>query len=187
EHPPVVTLGRQVEVARRSLRASPEELAERGFDLEETDRGGNVTVHGPGQLVCYPIIKLSDFNLTVGAYVKRLQTVVIDAIARCSLHGQLDPSAVGVWVKDPRIDTTAKICAIGVRVKRGVTMHGLALNVNIDLSLFDVIVPCGLEGRPVTSMRRMLGPAGPNMDHVKWLMKQSITNTFESNPAVPLV
>jgi len=187
EHPPVVTLGRQVEAARRSLRVTPDQLVELGYQLEETDRGGNITIHGPGQLVCYPIIRLNDFGLTVGGYVKRLQQVVIDAIARCGVHGQLDPSAVGVWANDPRANALAKVCAIGVRVKRGVTMHGLALNVGIDLSLFDVIVPCGLEGRPVTSMRRLCGVSAPTMDHMKWLLKQSIVSSFEANTAVPLV
>lgn len=187
EHPPVVTLGRQVEAARRSLRVTQEELVERGYQLEETDRGGNITVHGPGQLVCYPIFRLNDFGMAVGGYVKKLQQSVIDAIARCGVHGQLDPAAIGVWAKDPRTEMLSKVCAIGVRVKRGVTMHGLALNVNIDLSLFDVIVPCGLEGRPVTSMRRLLGAMGPTMDHMKWLMKQSLVSTFETNTAVPLV
>ena len=99
----------------------------------------------------------------------------------------LDPAAVGVWAKDAKVGELAKVCAIGVRVKRGVTMHGLALNVGIDLSLFDVIVPCGLEGRPVTSMRRLCGVSAPTMDHMKWLMKQSIVSTFEANSTVPLV
>lgn len=185
EHPPVITLGRQVDVARRSLRYSETELRAAGYDVVETDRGGNVTLHAPGQLVCYPILRLNQFRLTVGGYVKLLEHAVINAIARCGVHGRLDPQAVGVWVRD-RHEQESKVCAIGVRVRRGVTLHGFALNVETDLSLFDAIVPCGISDRSVTSLRRLLGVQSPDMSHVKWLIKQALTDRLESTHGIPL-
>lgn len=185
EHPHVITLGRQADVARRSLRVDEARLRELGYDLVETDRGGNVTYHGPGQLVAYPILRLADHRLSVGAYVRTLQDAVVDCLARCTIRAKLDPSAVGVWVDDQGID--AKICAVGVRVKRGITMHGLALNVDTDLRRFDVIVPCGLEGRPVTSMRKILGVQCPEMSQVRWLLVRSLLEAFEpSDRAIPV-
>jgi lipoyl(octanoyl) transferase len=172
EHPPVITLGRQTDLSVKNLRFTPEELREQGIDVVETDRGGNVTFHGPGQLVVYPIVRLADHRLTVGNYVRVLQQAVIDCLARVTVKGYVDPGAVGVWVHDE--DQVAKICAIGVRVRRGVTLHGLALNVTTDLRYFDLIVPCGLEGRPVTNIRRVAGHHTPDMQHVKWLLGNSV-------------
>jgi lipoyl(octanoyl) transferase len=179
EHPPVITLGRQVDLSLRNLRFTREQLKEQGVDVVETDRGGNVTFHGPGQLVAYPILKLSDHRLTVGGYVKLLQQAVIDCLGRCLVRAEVDPAAVGVWAKDQ--GQLAKICAIGVRVRRGVTLHGLALNVTTDLRYFDLIVPCGLEGRPVTSIRRLAALQCPQMEHVKWLLTNSLKNLLEGN------
>lgn len=185
EHEPVVTLGRQAELARKSLRFPVDEIRGRGVDVVETDRGGNVTFHGPGQIVAYPIVRLATHKLTVGSYVRTLQEAVIDCLARCTIRGQVDPSAVGVWVQNN--GELAKICAIGVRVKRGVTMHGLALNVDIDLSYTDLIVPCGLEGRSVTSMRKILGATCPEMSHVKWLLGRSLVEAIEgTSDRIPL-
>jgi lipoyl(octanoyl) transferase len=179
EHPPVITLGRQVDLSLRNLRFTPEQLKEKGVDVVETDRGGNVTFHGPGQLVAYPIVKLADHRLTVGGYVKLLQQAVIDCLGRCLVRSEVDPTAVGVWAKDQ--GQLAKICAIGVRVRRGVTLHGLALNVTTDLRYFDLIVPCGLDGRPVTSIRRLAAMQCPQMEHVKWLLTNSLKNLLEGN------
>lgn len=175
EHPHVITLGRQTDLSLRNLRYTREELALNGIDVVETDRGGNVTYHGPGQLVAYPILRLSDHRFTVGGYVRALQEAVVDCLGRCMLKATVDPTAVGVWVED-RSAQLAKICAIGVRVRRGVTLHGIALNVETDLKYFDLIVPCGLEGRPVTSLRKILGMRAPQMEHVKWLLSNSIVN-----------
>lgn len=174
EHPHVITLGRQSDLSLRNLRYSREELTRNGIDVVETDRGGNVTYHGPGQLVCYPILKLADHRFTVGSYVRALQEGVVDCLARCMLKATIDPKAVGVWVEDR--GQLAKICAIGVRVRRGATLHGVALNVDTDLKYFDLIVPCGLEGRPVTSLRRVLGMRAPQIEHVKWLLSNSLVN-----------
>lgn len=183
EHPHVITLGRQVELSRRNLRYSIPELLENGVDVVETDRGGNVTYHGPGQVVAYPIIRLAEHRLTVGRYVAALQDAVIDCLGRCMVKGVLDPGAVGVWVEDRH--QLAKICAIGVRVKRGVSMHGVALNVETDLKYFELIVPCGLEGRPVTSLRKLLGMRAPAMQDVKWLLANALVAQL-SNTNVPL-
>lgn len=183
EHPHVITLGRQIELSRRNLRYSVEELLENGVDVVETDRGGNVTYHGPGQVVAYPIIRLSEHRMTVGRYVRALQDSVIDCLGRCMIRATIDPNAVGVWVEDR--GHLAKICAIGVRIKRGVSMHGIALNVETDLKYFELIVPCGLDGRPVTSVRKLLGMRAPGMQDVKWLMANALVAQL-TNANVPL-
>jgi len=143
EHPDVVTLGRRPPVEKHLL-ATPEQLEEAGVALVHSDRGGDITFHGPGQLVAYPIIRLNDHGLSVGGYVRLLERSVIAALAELGVHAFRQDGAVGIWTEDH--GTTAKICAIGVRIRRGVSMHGLALNVRTDLSRFDLIVPCGLEG-----------------------------------------
>ena len=183
EHPHVITLGRQAELSRRNLRYTVEELLENGVDVVETDRGGNVTYHGPGQVVAYPIVRLADHKLTVGRYVRALQDSIIDCLGRCMVRGVIDPTAVGVWAEDR--GQLAKICAIGVRVKRGVSMHGVALNVETDLKYFELIVPCGLDGRPVTSIRKLLGMRAPSINDVKWLLGHAIVAQL-TNPNVPL-
>jgi lipoate-protein ligase B len=156
EHPPVVTLGRR-EDSVRNLLTPAEQLSERGIELVHSDRGGDITYHGPGQLVAYPIIRLSDHGLSVSGYVHRLEALVIETLKDFGIVAWTDPAAVGVWVGDQ--SSAAKICAIGVRIRRGVTLHGLALNVATDLSGFENIVPCGLNDRAVTSMEKVLGAA----------------------------
>lgn len=165
EHPPVITFGRRGECDRHLL-ADPAELDRRGVEVVPSDRGGDITFHGPGQLVAYPIIRLSDHRLSVGGYVRALQTAVIATLARFAVAGELDPAAVGVWTRQPSGER-AKICAFGVRVKRGISLHGLALNVQTDLNYFQLIVPCGLTGRAVTSLREILGARTPTMGAVK--------------------
>ncbi len=149
EHAPVYTLGRSAEAAH--LLWTRETLREKGVEVVETDRGGDITFHGPGQVVAYPIVDLRARGIGVREYVSRLEDAVIGALAGFGLAGGRDARNRGVWIGN------AKICAIGIRVSRGVTMHGLALNVNTDLSLFDGIVPCGLADADVTSMAEELG------------------------------
>ena len=163
QHPPVITMGRR-EGSAANLRVSSEFLASNGVQLVQSDRGGDITLHAPGQLVVYPIVRLIDHKLSVGGYVHGLERAVIGALADLGLSGRADPKAPGVWVAGAD-GSDAKICAIGVRVRRGVTMHGLALNINNDLSLFDLIVPCGLNGRSVTSIRQVM-QIGQNFDAV---------------------
>ena len=146
EHSHVITLGRN---ARDSnVLASTEVLARAGIEVYSADRGGDVTYHGPGQIVGYPIIDLREWKRDVVAYVRTLEQVLIDALAVFGLACGRDPAATGVWTQG------AKIAAIGVHISRWVTSHGFALNVSTDLSYFHYIVPCGLT-RPVTSLRAL--------------------------------
>lgn len=173
EHPPVVTISRR-KAAADHLLATPELLAACGVSVCETDRGGDITYHGPGQLVAYPILDLNLLNLGLHEYMRLLEQAVIDTCAAYDVRGERDPSATGVWVDG------AKIAAFGVRVRRWVSMHGLALNVRTDLSHFGLIVPCGLHGRPVTSLARVLGTACPGTEAVKARLRTSLTQRIES-------
>jgi len=164
EHPPVITFGRRAGVDRHLI-ASDEQLAKLGVEVVQSDRGGDITFHGPGQLVVYPILRLNDHRLSVGGYVHALERAVIATLAEFGIEAHADPSAVGVWTRHAGRD--AKICAIGVRIKRGVSLHGLALNIETDLRYFDLIVPCGLAGRAVTSMREVMGERTPAVEKVR--------------------
>jgi lipoyl(octanoyl) transferase len=168
EHPPVITFGRRPGIEHNIL-APAADLAKLGVDIVPSDRGGDVTFHGPGQLVAYPIIRLADHRLSVGGYVHSLEDAIIDALTTLGVPAAKDACAVGVWTPpcaDPAAPS-AKIAAIGVRVRRGVTMHGLAINVTTNLTFFSLIVPCGLTGRPVTSLQQILGANTPPMASVK--------------------
>jgi len=153
EHDPVVTVTRRPGVMDH-LVATPELLAAHGIEVHETDRGGDITYHGPGQVVVYPIVDLKRVGLRVIEYVRLLEQAVIDAIAGYGLEGVRDEAATGVWVErdGPQGKELAKVCAIGVRVRKWITLHGLAVNVRTDLSHFGLIVPCGLAGRPVARL-----------------------------------
>jgi lipoyl(octanoyl) transferase len=175
EHPPVITLGRRGDVGGHILK-SAEQLTRLGVELVESDRGGDVTFHGPGQLVAYPIVRLLDHQLSVGAYVHRLETITIETLAEWGIEGFTDPKAVGVWVTDGK--KRAKICAIGVRIRRGTTLHGLALNVDADLTGFGHIVPCGIAGGAVTSIGKILGKSAPKMPRVKQVLGERIDAAF---------
>ena len=164
EHPPVITMGRNAKSAH--ILVSAQQLAARGVEVFECDRGGDVTFHGPGQLVAYPIFDLRALpsadpsRKTMGAveFVRRLEDVLIQVCAAFGLATGRISGLTGVWTSQPE---PAKIAAIGVHISRGVTSHGLALNVNTDLTYFDLIVPCGIDSRPVTSMQKELGPSMP--------------------------
>jgi len=154
EHPPVYTLGRQADMAH--LLVPPADV---GADLEPADRGGDVTYHGPGQLVGYPIVTLPEWRdglRDVVQYVRRLETVLIGALADLGVEAGVEKGLTGVWAPT-RSGAVEKIAAIGVKVSRGRTMHGFALNVDPDLAMFGHIVPCGIRDRGVTSMTRILG------------------------------
>ena len=156
EHPPVITLGRNARLD--NVLAPPEFLAQRGVELFEIDRGGDVTVHGPGQLVAYPIFDLRSFEPKVGAveYVRRLEEVLIRTCGDYGIGTQRIKGLTGVWTYALRNKPEAKIAAIGVHISRGVTTHGFALNATTDLDFFSLIVPCGITGKPVTSIQREL-------------------------------
>jgi lipoyl(octanoyl) transferase len=165
EHEAVITVSRRPGAARHVL-AGEQALARAGVALAETDRGGDVTYHGPGQVVCYPILDLNHLGLRLHDYMRLLESSVIDACARFGLVTHRDASATGVWTGPAPSPESAKVCALGVRVRRWVSMHGLALNVSTNLEHFSLIVPCGLT-RPVTSLERALGPAAPGVAQVK--------------------
>jgi len=156
EHPPVITLGRNARLD--NVLAPPEFLAQRGVELFEIDRGGDVTFHGPGQLVAYPIFDLRSFEPKVGAveYVRRLEEVLIRTCGDYGIGTQRIKGLTGVWTYALRNKPEAKIAAIGVHISRGVTTHGFALNATTDLDFFSLIVPCGITGKPVTSIQREL-------------------------------
>ncbi len=169
EHPPVITFGRRAEDSAKHLVASRDLLAKMGVELVESDRGGDITFHGPGQLVAYPIMRLADHQLSVGAYVKALENAAMQTLAHFHIRSHLDPTAIGVWT------SVGKICALGVRIKRGISLHGIALNVTTDLSYFNLIVPCGVSGKPVTSMAQILQKNVPPIDDVKRMLVDRIT------------
>ncbi len=169
EHEPVITVSRRKN-AQTHLLAQRHELKRLGIEVEPTDRGGDVTYHGPGQLVAYPIMRLAPLKLNVGRYMRLLEKTVIDTLSTFGINTFTDPINTGVWTHDPEHEKPSKICAMGVRLKRNITMHGLALNIRTDMDHFRTIVPCGIPDRQVTSMHRILGQATPQMLQVKQVM-----------------
>jgi lipoyl(octanoyl) transferase len=163
EHPPVLTLGRNAH--RQHVVASDELLARRGISLFETNRGGDVTYHGPGQLVGYPILHLRSFTPPLGIveYLRKLEEVLIRACADYGVLTQRSPGRAGVWTMPGGAIAEKKIAALGVHVARGVTTHGFALNVTTDLKDFELIVPCGIRDRGVTSIEAE-ADATPSLD-----------------------
>jgi lipoyl(octanoyl) transferase len=153
EHPPVFTLGKSGDAS--NLLASNEELEREGASFFQTDRGGDITYHGPGQLVGYPILDLERLFTDIGLYLRSLEQTIIDTCADYRLEAGRVAGRTGVWLGEG--DDERKICAMGIRCSRWVTMHGFAFNVNTDLSYFDQIVPCGIADRSVTSLATELG------------------------------
>jgi lipoyl(octanoyl) transferase len=172
EHPPVITFGRRG-VTPQHLLASAPRLADMGVEVVESDRGGDITFHGPGQIVAYPILRLNDHRYSVGGYVHALERRVIDTLKQFDITAYTDKTAVGVLTDRNR--RPEKICAIGVRVKRGVSMHGIALNVETNLAYFDLIVPCGIAERGVTSMRKVLGDNCPTIETIRDALSQNLS------------
>jgi lipoate-protein ligase B len=166
EHPHVITLGRNGRM--ENLLASEQVLRRAGILFEETDRGGDITYHGPGQIVGYPIIDLRDWKRDVTAYVRALEQSIIDALRSFGIESGRESGATGVWTKE------GKICAIGVHISRWVTSHGFALNHTTDLSYFHYIVPCGLT-RPVTSIQAL----GLTIDRAE--IQAALVREFSSN------
>jgi lipoyl(octanoyl) transferase len=169
EHEPVYTIGRGGD--ERNLLATPERLASLGAELVRIDRGGDITFHGPGQLVAYPIVELRD-SLDLRRYVRALEAAIIATAASVGVEADRVEGRPGVWV-----DGARKLAAIGVRVRRGVTTHGLALNVSTDLAWFAEMIPCGLPDIEVTSLGRELGQA-PAMDAVADRLAGDLAEVF---------
>jgi lipoyl(octanoyl) transferase len=155
EHPPVITLGMRTDTARSNVLATPERLAELGVSLCETGRGGDVTYHGPGQLVAYPILNLKPDRADVYNYVRSLEDVMIRVSRKFAVEAGRIEGLTGAWVGN------RKIGAIGVRISRWISSHGFAYNVNTDLDYFNLIVPCGIRDYGVTSLLRELGREVP--------------------------
>ena len=149
EHPPTITVGKAGKL--ENVLVPPAELAHAGVSLILTDRGGDVTYHGPGQIVGYPILDLRERNRDAHQYVHNLEEVLIRTLVDYSIKSERDPSHAGVWVNDE------EIAALGLRIHRWITMHGFALNVNTDLNHFSLINPCGFTNKTATSMARLLG------------------------------
>jgi len=155
EHPHVITLGVKTRNDLSHVLESPQSLAAQGVELFESGRGGDVTYHGPGQLVGYPILELAGERRDVHRYVRDLEEVLIRTVSGFGIAARRIAGLTGIWVDEQGKD--AKLAAIGVRISRWVTSHGFALNVNTDLSRFGLIVPCGITDKGVTSMERLLG------------------------------
>ncbi|MFV0346528.1 MAG: lipoyl(octanoyl) transferase LipB [Bacteroidales bacterium] len=175
EHPHVYTLGKRGD--EHNLLVQEAYLEQLGAQLFRIDRGGDITYHGPGQLVCYPIIDLEFFKMGVKAYVDFLEESVIRVLSQYSIIASRKAGATGVWLDVGSVGAR-KICAIGVKVSRGVTMHGLALNVNTDNSYFQHINPCGFNSNGVTSMEKELGRV-VSMEEVTDSMKQEFRMILE--------
>jgi lipoyl(octanoyl) transferase len=149
EHHPVITIGKTG--SQNNLLTPPSQLSSKGIDLVEIDRGGDITFHGPGQMVGYPILDLSQFHKDIHWYLRTIEEVIIRVLKGFGIQGKRIPDLTGVWVNDK------KICAIGVKVTRWVTMHGFALNISTDLNYFNHIIPCGISDHGVTSIFEEIG------------------------------
>jgi lipoyl(octanoyl) transferase len=171
EHPPTITIGQGV--CDNNILVSEEDLKRRGVHVCETERGGDVTFHGPGQQVIYPIIDLDRRGRNLHRYLRDLEEIVIDFLKNYDLKGERVPGKTGVWVHDK------KICAIGIAVKRWVSYHGLALNLSTDLSYFNLINPCGLPSSTVTSLESLTG-IPMNRSRVFFELVGSIENIFQT-------
>jgi lipoyl(octanoyl) transferase len=176
EHPPVVTLGRASK--GKHLIASPEFLRSKGVELFEVERGGDVTFHGPGQLVGYPIVDLKRHRLDLHWYLRKIEEALINTLADYDIVGERNPSFTGVWTKGK------KIASIGVHARDWVTWHGFALNVTTDLSYFDLMVPCGIDGVVMTSIARELGTDDISAQDVIERVSAKFAGAFDLTPVV---
>lgn len=176
EHPPVVTLGRSSK--EKHLVASPEFLQNRGVELFEVERGGDVTFHGPGQLVGYPIVDLKQHRQDLHWYLRKLEEVLINTLADYGIPGERNTSFTGVWTGG------RKIASIGVHAREWVTWHGFALNVTTDLSYFDLIVPCGINGVVMTSIARELGVEEVSAQDVRDRVAAKFAEAFDLTAVV---
>lgn len=175
EHPPVYTLGKSGHV--ENVLIGDERMREKGVQFFRTNRGGDITFHGPGQLVGYPILDLEKFYTDIGLYLRNLEEVTIRVLAGYGVRGDRSPGETGVWIEPGVKGRERKICAIGVRCSRWVTMHGFALNVGTDLSWFGDIVPCGIPHKQVTSLEKELGRP-VEMEEVKSAWRSGFEDVF---------
>jgi lipoyl(octanoyl) transferase len=176
EHPPVFTLGKNGK--REHVLVSEEQLEKLGIEFFHINRGGDITYHGLQQIVGYPILDLDKFKTDLGWYLRSLEQVIIDTIAEYGLKGERSVGETGVWLEPDNPFMARKICAMGIKCSRWITMHGFALNVNTDLSHFEYIVPCGIQGKTVTSLEKELGQK-LDYQEVKNKIKKHFANIFD--------
>ena len=176
EHNPVFTLGKSGK--REHILVSEEQLEKLGIEFFHINRGGDVTYHGLQQIVGYPILDLDKFKTDLGWYLRSLEQVIIDVIAEYGLKGERSAGETGVWLEPEDPFMARKICAMGIKCSRWITMHGFALNVNTDLSHFEFIVPCGIQGKTVTSLEKELGYK-VNYEEVKEKIKKHFQLVFD--------
>jgi len=175
EHPHVITIGKNASIS--NLLFSENILKEKQVELYPVDRGGDVTYHGPGQLVCYPVIDLEVFHIGLKTYIFLLEEIIIRLLDHYALKGERLPGATGVWLQTDYPDKVRKICAIGIKSSRYITMHGFALNISTDLSYFGLINPCGFKDKGVTSIEKELNYR-INMEELKERLKNIIKEQF---------
>tara|TARA_Y100000816_G_scaffold291384_1_gene282575 strand:+ start:639 stop:1337 length:699 start_codon:yes stop_codon:yes gene_type:complete len=169
EHNHVYTIGKSGNL--NNLLLNENLLKEKGIELIKIGRGGDITYHGPGQIVCYPIFDLENFFTDIHKYLRTLEFIVVKTLKKYGINSEGSKDHTGVWI-DKGTTQERKICALGIKASRWVTKHGLALNVNTDLSYFDGIIPCGLKGKPVTSMSKEIGKELDIIDVIQELAKQ---------------
>jgi len=177
EHPNVYTLGKSGDI--NNLLLSKEDLTKKDIQFFNTNRGGDITCHGPGQIVCYPILDLDNFFSDIHKYLRFLEEVVIKTLMEFNIKGERSLKETGVWI-NPKHNDARKICALGVKASRWVTMHGFALNVNNDLSYFDNIIPCGINNKSVTSVSNELRKSIDKCEIINSL-KKNFSNVFSAS------
>ena len=175
QHPHVYTLGKSGK--EQNLLLKFDDLSAIGASYYQINRGGDITYHGPGQIVGYPIIDLENFFTDIHKYMRMLEEAVIKTLAEFSVNAGRIPGLTGVWIGHDEIQSARKICALGVKTSRWVTMHGFALNVNTDLNYFSHIVPCGIDDKEVTSLQKELGKA-VDLGSVEEILKNKIADLF---------
>jgi lipoyl(octanoyl) transferase len=177
EHPPVFTLGKSGNI--NNVLLSEERLKQKGIEFYRTNRGGDITFHGPEQIVGYPILDLEKFDTDIGHYLRNLEEVIILTLSDYGIKAGRSKGETGVWIDAEVKGRERKICAIGVRCSRWITMHGFAFNVNTDLNYFNYIIPCGIQNKQVTSLQKELGRE-MNMDEVKEKVKENFEKVFNA-------
>jgi lipoyl(octanoyl) transferase len=175
EHPPVYTLGKSGKA--ENVLINNEQMAEKGIQFFHTNRGGDITFHGPEQIVGYPILDLEKFYTDIGRYLRELEEVIITTLAEYGISAGRSAGETGVWIDASLKGKERKICAMGVRCSRWITMHGFALNVNTDLNYFNHIIPCGIQNKKVTSIKEELG-RDVDMEDVKEKLKRNFEKVF---------
>lgn len=178
EHPPVYTLGKNGN--SNNILISEEQLEAKQIEFYKTNRGGDITFHGPQQIVGYPILDLEKFYTDIGRYLQEIEEVIIRTIAEFGIKGGRSKGETGVWIDPGKPGSARKICAIGIRCSRWVTMHGFALNVNTDLSYFDHIIPCGISNKQVTSIEKEL-QCKVDINRVKEKICRNFEQVFNTN------